>query len=1019
MTLFYKNDTDSSNRRSWGTSLAVALTMGFSALTTQALADSSLEVKAKADNAKATEKSIEAATGQSQSSFASSFVFDQELERYIVMGTHASLAQYRGGVDGLEATSTEGKSKLDVTTSASQAYLDFLGQSQEEMLANIEARLGRNVEALLSYKSASNGVLIELTAIEAEKLAGVTGVAAIQKDELRTLARSDSDYSAYALPMENNSSMVWVYAAGGIGLFTVLGFVWMVRTNRLNSRNSVLASLFATMGLAGCFYEGGFAWIGAPDIWWGVGPYEGTKGEGVVVGVIDTGINPISDSFAAEGGDGYVHTNPKGQYFGVCDPSSDVYDETFPCNDKLIGAWGYFLIDDGSARDMDGHGSHTAGTSAGNIVHDATVTAPTGFQVSKTIAGVAPHANVISYKVCGEPGCYLGAILGAVDQAILDGVDVINYSIGGGSSNPWADLDAMNFLAAMDAGIFVATSGGNSGPEFATLGSPADAPWITSVAASSHNLNYENWVADMTGGDTTPPADILGLSVSPGYGPAKIVDAADYGNAQCLEGEFNARFDGEIVICDAGQIARVAKGQNVLANGGGALILTRPPRSPDGSGYLETDTHYLPASHITYTDAQKIRDWMASGEGHMATLTGTEMVQNNETADTTAYFSSRGMNPSVPSIVKPNITAPGRAIFAAYHEGYGDAEQDYNIIQGTSMSSPHIAGAGALLVALHPEWTPMQVQSAMMTTAMIKHNQEDDTQADPFDVGAGRIDLPKAALAGLLMDETTAGFLAANPANGGEPADLNLSSLGQSNCVVTCTWTRTMTNVLDVETKWKAKWHKDVTVSPKKFNLAPGESVEVTFTLDVSDKPLGEWYFTNVKFRELGKKAPKVHLPVAALPSLSNLPGAVEITAAQDVDSVSITGVQAVEITDGTVNQYGLALATITENALVSDPTNGSAFDGFDPAVDGTFYFNVEVPEGASQLVVTTSGGSGDVDLFLSHDRKPNWFKYNCSSRTWSNDEECVINTPKAGTWYIGLWTLWGYDDVTLTWSYE
>ena len=124
----------------------------------------------------------------------------------------------------------------------------------------------------------------------------------------------------------------------------------------------------------------------------------------------------------------------------------------------------FYLINDGSPRDADGHGSHTAGTSAGNIVHSATVLTPNGKEMTKTIAGVAPHANVIAYTVCAEVGCYLSAIIGAIDQAIIDGVDVINYSIGGGSSDPWADYDSMAFLAAMDAGIFVATSAGNSGP---------------------------------------------------------------------------------------------------------------------------------------------------------------------------------------------------------------------------------------------------------------------------------------------------------------------------------------------------------------------------------------------------------------------------------------------------------------------------------------------------------------------------------------------------------------------------
>jgi hypothetical protein len=458
-----------------------------------------------------------------------------------------------------------------------------------------------------------------------------------------------------------------------------------------------------------------------------VGDLPGSRGESIVIGVIDTGINPISDSFSVTGDDGYTHTNPKGKYYGVCDPAEAVYDPTFPCNDKLIGAWGFPIINGGSPRDVIGHGSHTAGTSGGNIVYKATIVTPNGKEISKTIAGVAPHANIIAYTVCAEIGCYLSAILGAIDQSIIDGVDVINYSIGGGSNDPWADFDSLAFLAAMDAGIFVATSAGNDGPLAETLGSPADAPWITSVAASSHNIHYENYVVHLTGGATPPPGPIKGHSVTVGYGPATIVDATDFGNPTCHLGGFSTPFHGEIVLCDHDDVTtRVEKGEAVLANGGGAMILDIIPTSPDGIGYLMTDSHALPATHILNRDMVALRTWLASGSHHKGKLSGTVKVRNDAEADILAFFSSRGANPAVPSIVKPNVTAPGRAVFAAYHEDYSPAEQDYNIIRGTSMSSPHIAGSGALVKSLHPDWSPMQIQSAMMSTAVLTGHKKED-----------------------------------------------------------------------------------------------------------------------------------------------------------------------------------------------------------------------------------------------------------------------------------------------------
>lgn len=985
-----------------------AVTLGAVTLATGSFAESTVQAKTIEAERSKIEKTItpgaDAFTTEPSPmvrSFSRAMVIEPR-ERYIIALIDESVARYRGGVNGYEATSTEGQSKLDVRASGAQAYASYLATTQEKFLQDMSRQLGRSVTPLDQFQIASNAMIVELTKAEAAQVAQLTGLRSIVKDQLFQLEKTES-LNGYALPGHDSNNMMW--SAVALGLLLMMAIVFFaVRKGWLGRNSAVFASLVATLGMAGCYYEGGFDWIGAPEIWHGSHDLEPTRGEGVVVGIIDTGINPISDSFAEVAGDGYRHSNPKGQYFGVCDETADVYDPTFPCNDKLIGAWGVPYIADGEARDLDGHGSHTAGTSAGNLVYDATVTAPTGFEVTKTIAGVSPRSNVISYTVCAPEGCYLGAILFAINQAIIDGVDVINYSIGGGSSDPWADNDSMSFLAAMDAGIFVATSAGNSGPDFATLGSPADAPWITSVAASSHNYLYKNSLVDMINDEGQTLPEIIGQSITPGFGPAAIVDASDYGNPLCLEGEFTAAFNGEVVLCDAGAIARVAKGVNVQANGGSALILTRPPTSPDGTGYWEADTHVIPATHITYTDADVLRAWLAEGSNHQVTLTGTTPVLADEHADVLAYFSSRGVNPSVPSVVKPNITAPGRAIFAAFHEDYSEAEQDYNIIQGTSMSSPHIAGAGALLTALHPDWTPMQIQSAMMTTANLDHVKEDGvTQADPFDVGAGRIDLPKAARAALILDETTDNFLAADPFLGGDPAALNLTALGEVACVVNCTWTRTATNVSDKMTKWKAKSTATVSVTPKNFKLAPGESVELTFTADASNVAVGEWLFDQVPVKSKTKGVPSAHFPVAALSALSNLPNAVDVTAVMESDFVTLPGLKAIEVTDMTIALEGLAQSTAVSSAVVSDPSNDDPFDGgFDPAVNGQALFLVEVPAGATRFVAEiTASESNDLDVFVGVGDVPGFGTLVDYAATGGALEYVNIDNPPAGTLWV------------------
>ena len=923
-------------------------------------------------------------------------------DRYIIGLVDPSVARYRGGIAPYAATSTLGQSRLDSRSPSVRAYNAFLIGNQDKLLQAMTRVLGRVVEPLAALTVATNSLVLELTAAEAAQVALLKGVRSVAPDRLIPLAQSQS-LGGYALAGPPVARLFWSIVALGVGLLLVVIVIgW--RRGWLSRKLSLLALMAASLGLVGCFYEGGFQWIGAPQIWYGSADLPATRGEGVIIGVIDTGINPISASFAAVSDDGYRHVNPLGAPVGVCDPAARVYDPTFPCNDKLIGAWGVPYINNGSPRDQDGHGSHTAGTAAGNLVYRATVTAPTGFAVSKTIAGVAPRANLIAYSVCAPEGCYSSAILFAINQAIVDGVDVINYSIGGSAYDPWDDSDSLAFLAALDAGIFVATSAGNSGPDFATVGSPADAPWLTSVAASSHNYFYQNSLVELRDADANQLPDIIGQSITPGFGPADLVDAADYGNPLCLAGGFSAPFNGEIVLCDAGIIARVAKGQNVLDNGAGGLILTRPPMSADGSGYLEADTHVLPATHITYADAGRLRAWLGAGSGHRGRLTGTTQVRAEDYADVLAYFSSRGANPTAMNVVKPNITAPGRAIFAAFHEDYSEAEQDYNIIQGTSMSSPHIAGAGALLSALHPDWTPMQIQSAMMTTANLAQFKEDgQTPADPFDVGAGRIDLPRAARATLLLDESVPGFLAADPYFGGNPALLNLAALGDQACVVDCSWTRTVTNVGAQDTEWTSRASAAVTVSPERFELAPGASTELTFVADAGTVAVGQWLFDQVALQANSDAIPDVHFPVAALSTLSNLPNSIEISAVQPSDVVRLEGLKAIEISAARIDIRGLAKATRYNDALVSDPTNGDPFDGgFDPSISGQALFLLDIPAGASRFVAQISASqSEDLDLFVGYGSVPGFATLVDYAASGSALEYLNIDYPPAGPLWV------------------
>jgi uncharacterized repeat protein (TIGR01451 family) len=877
---------------------------------------------------------------------------------FLVRLEDAPVAAYRGDVNGFEATSpaVSGVEKLNTASGPARAYADYLEAEQAQLVNQMERTIGRTVDVRFSYQFAVNGLAVWLTPEEAAKVAKIPGVAAVNPDALRELQT-----------------------------------------------------------------DVGPAWIGAPGVWGGPDcSGDGTCGEGVVVGVLDTGINPSNPSFAEVGPvDGYVHTNPLGGFVGVCNPAEAVFDPAFPCNDKMIGAWN-FTGDPGPVDD-DGHGSHTASTAAGNIV-DATVVGNddpvTPITVDLQISGVAPHANVIAYDVCiTTAGCPLSAIVAGIDQAVVDGVDVINYSIGGGASDPWNDDDSLGFLAARDAGIFVATSAGNSGPDPATVGSPADAPWITSVGASTHDRDYPNALVDMSGGDTAPPADIVGKGFTNGYGPAPIVYAGDFGDAGCLA-PFPAGTwtDGEIVVCDRGAIARVEKGANVAAGGAGGYVLANDAANGDS---LNGDAHFLPAVHIGYDDGVVLKAWIASGSGQTATITGAVRDVADANGDVMAAFSSRGPNPTN-DIISPNVTGPGVDIIAA--DGTDD-EVSWGFISGTSMSSPHVAGAGALLKGAHPDWSPAQMQSALMLTASTDVLEEDGaTPADPFDQGSGSVRVDVAANSGLVLDVTTTEYLDADPGAGGDPTSINLASMAQSQCVGACGWTRTVTATGPGTWNVAASAEGGVvlTTSPTSFTLAAGESQSIDIVADASAATTGVWYFGEVTLTD-GDEV--LRMPVAVQATSGNLPDLVEVNTRRNAGSHPVLGLTAIEITDLTVEVDGMVIGTQVDESLLGDSDNSSPYD--DPT-DGAFTTLVAVPAGATHLIAeTVFSESPDLDLFVGFDENndgvPQESEEACRSTSSTALEFCDVANPEAGQWWI-LIQNWSAsdsppDDLTLSYA--
>ena len=437
-----------------------------------------------------------------------------EPRTYLIRLQDAAVPTYAGEKPGLAPTAPEPGAQLESDSPATRAYVGHLEQVQVEFVQHLERTVGRAVEVPFTYQFAVNGLAAVLTPEEALQIAADPAVASISLDEVREL--------------HTDAGPQWIGA----------GAVW---------------NAMAELGLP-----------------------ENVKGEGIVIGTIDTGISPGNSSFADIGDDGYDHTNPlgAGNYLGACDPANTAqFDPNFICNDKLIGAYVFGGANE-TAVDYDGHGSHTSSTSGGNVVNDVVVTTAAGFVTPPfDISGVAPHANVISYLGC----CTLSGLTAAINQAIADEVDAINYSIGSDSPSAlWSDFDAVGFLNARAAGIFVATSNGNAGPGFATTGSPADAPWIMSVGASTHNRHNGNILAGLTRDDATTLPDIPGKSVTGALAtPTPITYAGAVGDPFCEDTTGNeAAFTGRIVICDRGGAAgRVQKSSNVAGQGAIGFVL--------------------------------------------------------------------------------------------------------------------------------------------------------------------------------------------------------------------------------------------------------------------------------------------------------------------------------------------------------------------------------------------------------------------------------------------------------------
>ena len=868
--------------------------------------------------------------------------------RYIVVMKADPVAAYDGGVRGYRATTPAAGTRVKPRSPKVKEYVGYLGRQRTRALDRAGAERG---DVNRTYSYALNGFAAKLTRAEAEALSRQRGVAAVVRDRLRQ-------------PQTDNTP--------------------------------------AFLGLSD------------PD-----GPWESdVVGEDVVVGVIDTGIWPEHPSFADDGSFPPLAGPPDLPCeFGNTAVNPD--DAAFACNNKLLGARDMRITYNevigpelyGSARDADGHGTHTASTAAGNADVPAEI-----FGVNRgTVSGIAPRARVIAYKACGEQGCIESDLVAAIDQAVLDGVDVVNYSIGGGAGV--AGPDELAFLTAADAGVFVATSAGNNGPGEATVSGPSSAPWVTSVAASTQDRTFQGTV---TLGDGQ---ELTGASVTTGTAEVPIVDAAALGNELCLvDVPFSTPVTDSIVLCKRGENARVDKSRAVFDAGGAGMVLY----DLTDAAALVTDNHWVPSVHINNTDGLAVKEFVAgAGAAATAQIAGGERVPSQ--GSVMADFSSRGPNPAAGDIVKPDITAPGVNILAGNSPTptLGAPGELFQSISGTSMSSPHIAGIYALLKQAHPDWSPAMAKSAVMTTARQDVVEQDGaTQADPFDFGSGHVQ-PGSTGPGSVFDPglvfdagledyvaflcgaeravvvnpeaTCAALVAAGFST--DASDLNSPSIGVAQVAGTQTITRSVTSVAGTPgpTTYTATVEApagfDVSVSPATLTLSPGEtaSFEVSIS-NAGNAPLGAWRFGSLTWSGGDYTA---RSPIAVAASAFDSPALVQ---AAGRNGRAAFGVQFGYTGGYDARGHGLAPREITRGSVAQDPNQ--EFSPTDPVGVTAHRFRTR-RTAYMRWELTHPNNAVDLDMYL--------FRGNtqiAASGSGGTDELIELTLPRNGvyTLYVHGW---------------
>ncbi|XP_004228919.2 CO(2)-response secreted protease-like [Solanum lycopersicum] len=503
-----------------------------------------------------------------------------------------------------------------------------------------------------------------------------------------------------------------------------------------------------------------------------------SKGADTIIGIFDTGIWPESESFNDKG----IGPVPS-RWKGTCTRGYDF--KSSSCNRKLIGARFYDEPGEsktpfvGTPRDHDGHGTHVAAIAAGSSVAGASYYGIAG----GTARGGSPGSRIAVYRTCTPySGCSGSKIMKAFDDAIADGVDIINLSFGqpaGAEFEFSKNPIAIGAFHAIQKGIFVVASGGNDGPSPESVVNVA--PWIFTVAATTIDRNIETHIplggnilikgggisfSDLKKSPVYPLADSVSVKIDSEF-------VYDGEASDCEPDKLDEhKVKGKIIICDHldDYYSLEERLDEVKKKGGIGFILSLP----DDELITAPKMGSFPGAVVTQGDGTKIRSYINSTMNPVATILPTVGVDNFKPAPVVAFFSSRGPNYNTRNLLKPDIAAPGTAILAAWTASndtdvtrFGQQPPLFNIESGTSMSCAHVSAIVATLKSQNPSWSPSAIRSAIMTTAFQQSNTKSPIDlngnaeflATPYDFGAGVATLSGPLQPGLVYETEITDYL--------------------------------------------------------------------------------------------------------------------------------------------------------------------------------------------------------------------------------------------------------------------